>query len=354
MRKQNRILLTGGGSGGHISPNLAIATVLKQKQSDLELLYVGSRLALDAELVKPSGIAFKAIFTGKLRRYFSWQNFIDPLFVLLGFFQSFFLLIRFWPRVVFAKGGFVSLPVVAAAFLLRRPIILHESDSVMGLSNRLLARIATTVCTAFPGVTDKSSKEVMTGNPVRTSILHGDPTKGFELTGFRPEKPVMLVWGGSQGSQEINELLHGSLSELISVFQIVHVTGLGKQTEISHPAYRQFEYIADDLKHIYAITNLVVTRGGANSLYELALMQKPNIIIPLKTAAHNHQQINAEYFEQMGASLILRDESLSDLAKVLWHNKAQYDAMKDSLKSVSRPHAASDIAQLILTLNSKS
>lgn len=305
---------------------------------------------MDRRLVEAAGIPFKAIFTGKLRRYFSWQNFIDPLFVLIGFFQSFFLIIRFWPRVVFAKGGFVSLPVAVAAFILRRPIILHESDSVMGLSNRLVARLATTVCTAFPGVVQGSGKEVMTGNPVRTSILNGDVKRGYELTGFRPEKPVILVWGGSQGSQEINHLLETSLTNLTSVFQIVHVTGQGKQTAIEHPSYVQYKYIADDLKHIYAITDLVVGRAGANSLYELALMQKPNILIPLKTAAHNHQQLNAEYFERMGASLILRGESLGDLAKVLWHNKAQYGAMKAALKSVARPYAASDIAQLILSI----
>jgi len=373
-------------------PNLAIASALKVhcgsgcgsasrgSNCGVEILYVGSKSVLDKKLVEAAGLPFKSIFTGKLRRYFSLRNFIDPFFVIAGFFQSLWIVIRFWPNAVFAKGGFVSLPVAFAAFLMRRPIILHESDRVMGLSNRIVAFLATKVCVAFPDVyigkiqitshklqvnyksqtrlpdgqvtnhkQIENNKFVLTGNPVRSSIQAGDTEKGYQITGFRPERPIVLVWGGSQGAMEINQLVKESFYKLKSVFQLIHITGHGKQTDISDPSYIQFEYLDEDLKHIYAITDIVVGRSGANSLYELALMQKPNILIPLKTSAHNHQQLNAEYFEQMGASIILRDSSLYDTLMALWHSTEQREMMKGALGRVAKPEAAAQIAELLIS-----
>ena len=350
-------------------PNLAIATELRSESSNfkspnplsqegrdgvVEILYVGSRLPLDCQLVETADIPFKPIFAGKLRRYFSWRNFVDPIFVILGFFQSLWILIRFWPHAVFTKGGFVSIPVALAAFILRRPIVLHESDSVMGLSNRIVSKLARKVCVAFPDVIQEKDKLEFTGNPIRLSVLEGDMQKGYQLTGFNPHKPVLLVWGGSQGAQEINEIVEQNFSYIKSTFQIIHITGYGKQTSIQDESYIQFEYLGEELKHIYAITDLVVGRSGANSLYELALMQKPNILIPLKSSAHNHQQLNAEYFEKMGASLILRNQSLHDVLTALWHNPEKQERMKEALADVAKPDAAAKIAELILSVNPKS
>ena len=334
-------------------PNLAIAIALKSHcgaSCGVKLLYVGSRLPLDRKLVESANVPFKSIFAGKLRRYFSWRNFIDPIVVLMGFFQALWILIRFWPYVVFTKGGFVSLPVAFAAFVLRRPIILHESDSMMGLSNRIVARMAKKVCVAFPDVISQKEKIVFTGNPVRPSIQKGNAEKGYQITKFYPQRPVLLIWGGSQGAQEINEIVEKSFSHLKSAFQIVHVTGHGKQIDIQDPSYIQFEYLGDDLKHIYAITDVVVGRAGANSLYELALMRKPNILIPLKSAAHNHQQLNAEYFEHMGASLILRDQPLHEVLSALWHSPEKRERMKEALSKVAKPDAADKIAKIILNI----
>jgi UDP-N-acetylglucosamine--N-acetylmuramyl-(pentapeptide) pyrophosphoryl-undecaprenol N-acetylglucosamine transferase len=375
-------------------PNLAIATELQSNSwqdggqdcgqntgSDcgVEILYVGSKSDLDRKLVESAGFQFKSIYTGKLRRYFSLQNFIDPFFIIAGLFQSLWIVICFWPDVVFAKGGFVSLPVALAAFILRRPIVLHESDRIMGLSNRIVAKLATKICVVFPdcgsdsgpnsgsycgshgcsnsgshGCSNSGSnfcqgKVVFTGSPVRGFIKDGDREAGYKITGFRPEKPVVLIWGGSQGSQEINAMAEAAFHDLKSIFQMAHITGYGKKTSISDPAYRQFEYLGDDLKHIYSITDIVVGRAGANSLFELALMQKPNILIPLQSSAHNHQQLNAEYFEQMGASIILRDKSLSEILKALWHSPEERERMKEALAKLSVPNAAERIAELLLT-----
>jgi UDP-N-acetylglucosamine--N-acetylmuramyl-(pentapeptide) pyrophosphoryl-undecaprenol N-acetylglucosamine transferase len=316
----------------------------------VSLLYIGSRRDLDAKLVYEAGIKFKPIFSGKLRRYFSWRHFVDPFLVVIGFFQSLWILIRFWPHAVFTKGGFVSLPVAFAAWILRRPIVLHESDSVMGLSNRIVSRLAKKVCVGFPGAIPNKKKMVFTGNPVRKSILDGDREIGMELTNFEYERPVLLIWGGSQGAQEVNELVEKSFDDLKSTFQVVHITGHGKKTDIEDESYCQFEYLGDELKHIYAITELVVGRAGANSLYELAFMRKPAILIPLRSAARDHQMHNAEYFENAGASIILRDQPLHMLLKAIWRNQQQMEFMKNSLAHISKPNAAEEIAKLILNL----
>ena len=356
-------------------PNLAIARAICRSdcKSDsksncradsgsgcgVDILYIGSKLELDRKLVEAAGLQFKAIFTGKFRRYFSFRNFIDPIFIIIGFFQSIWIIISFWPDVVFAKGGFVSLPVAIAAFIFRRPIILHESDRIMGLSNKIVAILATKVCVAFPDVhinnsqitNDKritNNKFVLTGNPVRMSIKDGDAGKGYQITGFHPQRPIVLIWGGSQGSQEINQVLENSFNILKNTFQFVHVTGYGKRSSITDPSYIQFEYLGDELKHIYAITDIVVGRSGANSLYELALVQKPNILIPLKSSAHNHQQLNAEYFEQMGASIILRDQPLHEILIALWHSPEQRELMKEALARIAKSDAAQRIAEIIL------
>jgi len=360
MRKEPRILLTGGGSGGHIQPNLAIASTLKALAPHAQLLYVGSRLPLDADLVRPTGILLKGILTGKLRRYFDWRNFTDPFLIVAGFFHALWIVARFWPSVVFAKGGFVSLPVALAAFILGRPIVLHESDQVMGLSNRIVAMLAKKICVGFPEVMSDSPKTIFTGNPVRLSIRNGDVQEGYRLTGFRPDKPVLLVWGGSQGSEEINRLISDDIHRLRVGFQTVHVTGVGKGTNGGpncwpnggpNSGYIQLEYLGAELPHIYAIATMVVSRAGANSLYEIALLQKPNVLIPLRSSAHNHQALNADYFERMGASVVLKHgQPLHEVLDALWHNPAQVESMKVALGKLAKPEAASTIAKIILEL----
>ncbi|MFH1012194.1 MAG: UDP-N-acetylglucosamine--N-acetylmuramyl-(pentapeptide) pyrophosphoryl-undecaprenol N-acetylglucosamine transferase [Candidatus Peregrinibacteria bacterium] len=347
MPKPIRVLFTGGGSAGHIVPNLAIVSALKKQNPFVQLLYVGSRQPMDRELVRHAGIPFRAIFCGKWRRYFSLLNLIDPFFVALGFLQSCYHIIRFWPQVVFMKGGYVGLPVALAAWIFRRPIVLHESDAVMGLANRIVATLAKKVCLGFPGALPFSDKVVLTGNPVRLDLLNGDKNKGYSLTGFSPVRPVLLVWGGSQGAQEINALIVANFEALKSHFQVIHVTGKSKVTSLHDPAYKAFEYVGDELAHLYAITQLAVGRAGANSLYELALVQKPNIILPLK----GHQQRNASYFEKEGAGIVLRDtKDFASTLAALAGDPVKQQSMKKALAKISRLDAANQIAQLILNL----
>lgn len=311
-------------------------------------MYIGSRKKLDAQLVRSSGIIFFGIYAGKLRRYFSWRNFIDPIFVIIGFLQSFILLITFWPDVIFSKGGYVSLPVTFAAFILRRPIILHESDSRMGIANRISSKFAKKVCVAFPDM-GSEDKFILTGNPIRSSILNGSPEAGYKLTGFIPNSPILLVWGGSLGAEKINNLIKKEFDKLIEHFQIIHITGKDKKININNPRYSSFEYLNEELKDVYSITDFVVGRAGANSIYELALIQKPNILIPLKNA---DQINNAKYFKKMGASLVLKDsDNLYDKLIALSNDINLQNSMKSALSNISRPNATKDIVKLILNPN---
>ncbi len=256
----------------------------------------------------------------------------------------------------------MSLPVALAAFVLRRPIVLHESDMVMGLSNRIVAKLAKKVCVGFPEVMSDNLKTVFTGNPVRLSIRNGNAEEGYRITGFRSDKPVLLVMGGSQGSEEINRMVETEFQRLKSVFQIVHVTGKGKLTNGGTNSgtdsgtiggYKQFKYLGAELAHIYAITTLIVCRAGANSLYEIALLQKPNVIIPLRSAAHNHQVLNADYFERMGGSIVLKEgQSLFEVLEALWKNPDQMESMRVTLGKLAKPEAAGMIARIVLELAS--
>ncbi len=346
MQKISRILLTGGGSGGHISPNLAVASAIQDKDPDIELLYIASKNKLDADLLKPSGIPFSQIYSGKLRRYFSWRNFIDPIFVLFGFIQSLSIILRFRPQVIFSKGGYVSLPVVIAAWVLRKKIILHESDSRMGIANRISAKLASKVCIAFPELEKLGKKYVLTGNPIRKKIANGDMEKGYQFTGFSSELPVILVWGGSQGAKQINELIHESFHHFTEFFQIIHITGAGKGIDKESENYINFDYLDEELRNVYAITDMVIGRAGANSLYEVAYHKKPNIIIPLKNA---DQLSNAKFFEEIGASITYRDGAdLFALVSNLWQNNALKAEMRSELEKLSKPHATEEIVKIIL------
>lgn len=254
---------------------------------------------------------------------------------------------------MFSKGGFVSLPVVLAAFILRRRIILHESDSRMGLANRVASKLASVVCVSFPNLVKNSKKYRLTGNPIRPEIAKGNRAEGYKLTGYTTDLPVLLVWGGSQGSAEINEMIEKDFDKFTEHFQIIHITGAGKAINKQSPNYVHFEYLDANLKHIYAITDLVVGRAGANSLYELATLIKPNIIVPLRNA---DQQGNASYFEEMGAGIVFKKAgstaigtgNLFDLALNLWQNEPLRNEMKKALARIAGKNTSDEIAKLIL------
>lgn len=312
--KHKKIVLTGGGTSGHVTPNIALIKRLKQ---DLwQCFYIGSNTGIEKKITTAKNIKFYGIASGKLRRYFSWQNFIDPFKILFGILQAFILLLRLKPNIVFSKGGFVAFPVVFAAWLLRIPVIAHESDLTPGLATKLSVPFARYICLTFAKAKEyfkSSAKLKVTGTPIRESLLTGDSSKGQDLCGFSVSKPNLMIIGGGSGAMAINKVIHQSLDELLKNFNIVHLCGLGKvDTSIIKNGYKQFDYVTDEMPHLFAMADLILSRSGANSVYEILALAKPHIFIPLPLSASRGDQIhNANYFKKLGISLVIDESQLT-------------------------------------------
>ena len=327
-----RIILTGGGTAGHVTPNIALLPRLKELQYDIH--YIGSYNGIEKELIEQFGIPYHGISSGKLRRYFSVQNFTDPFRVVKGFGEANKLIRILDPDVIFSKGGFVSVPVVMAGKKCKVPTIIHESDMTPGLANKISIPSATKVCCNFPETVEllPASKAVLTGSPIRQELLSGDKLKALDFTGFSSKKPVILVIGGSLGAVAVNDAVRAALPELLKSFQVIHLCGKNKLDESldNVSGYVQYEYIKDELKDLFALTNLVISRAGANAICELLALHKPNLLIPLSASASRGDQIlNARSFERQGFSLVLEEEELNKdslLAAVhhLYNNRVQY------------------------------
>ncbi len=309
-----KIVLTGGGTAGHVTPNLALVPSLREK--GYEIRYIGSYSGIEKDLVEQAGIPYDGISSGKLRRYFDLKKLSDPFRVLKGYRESRRLLKKWRPDIVFSKGGFVAVPVVIAAGRLKIPVIIHESDMTPGLANKLCLSSATVVCCNFPETMKylPEGKAVHTGCPIRAELLKGDPEAGRALAHFTKEKPVLLVIGGSTGAVAVNNAVREALPELLCDFQIVHLCGKGKMDEslIGTPGYVQYEYMGDPLKDLFAMADIVISRAGANAICELLALQKPALLIPLGRAASRGDQIlNADSYREKGYSKVLPEEELS-------------------------------------------
>ena len=307
-----KILLTGGGTAGHVTPNIALLPRLRKAGFTIE--YIGTRTGIEYQLIQRENIPFHSITAGKLRRYFDLKNLSDIFRIALGLLQAFGILIRVKPDVLFSKGGFVSCPVVWAAWLLKIPVVIHESDITPGLANRLSLPFARKICYSFPETAAHvdRTKAVHTGLPVRISLLTGSTAKGLELCGFSGEKPVVLIMGGSQGSVIINTAVRKALPLLAGEFDICHLCGRGNLGPEA-PAYKQFEYVSHELAHLFAATTIFVGRSGATTLFELLALKKPSLLIPLSTGASRGDQVlNARSFEKQGFCEILEQDTLTE------------------------------------------
>lgn len=310
-----KIVFVGGGTAGSVTPLLALSENIDEK---ISMLWIGTMEGPERKLIEPAGIPFKHIFCGKLRRYFDWRNFIDPFFILIGFFQALFLLRRFKPNVVIGAGSFVQVPVIWATWALRIPSVIHQLDMKVGLANRLCAGIASRITVSWPELIEKFSeagKVFYTGTPIRGDILEAkekDADSLFQF-GLNSEKPVTLIMGGGRGSAMMNELIWSCLDELLEFTQIIHATGLTKsqnhETAKSRKGYFQSELLINNISDAYRAADLVISRAGMGTLAELAALGKPSIIIPLETG--NTQQLkNAEYFAEKNAIYMLREKNL--------------------------------------------
>ncbi|MGL4361727.1 MAG: undecaprenyldiphospho-muramoylpentapeptide beta-N-acetylglucosaminyltransferase [Cellulosilyticaceae bacterium] len=335
------IVLTGGGTAGHVTPNIAIIPSLIEEGWDIR--YIGSKTGIEKELIEKENIKYYGIASGKLRRYISVENIKDPLKVIKGMFEAFSLLRKIKPNVVFSKGGYVTVPVVLAAKMLRIPVIIHESDITPGLANKIASKGAKTICVNFPETLQYvGDKGVLTGTPIRKELFQGIPKKGYEVTGFTKDKPVLLMMGGSLGSVKLNNVLRESLDVLTKKYQIVHICGKGNvdETLLNKKGYKQFEYVSEELTNLFAIADFMLSRAGANALAEIVALSIPALLIPLSQQASRGDQIlNAASMEKQGYSKVLVEENLTEKTltealDLVYNNRKIYkEAMDDTIET---------------------
>lgn len=334
-----RIILTGGGTAGHVTPNIALIPKLKEEGYDIH--YIGSYNGMEKKLIEDMRIPYHGISSGKLRRYFDVKNFSDPFRVIKGYGEASRLMKSLKPDVVFSKGGFVSVPVVMAAKNHRIPAIIHESDMTPGLANKLCIPSATKICCNFPEAMEHlpKGKAVLTGTPIRQELFNGNPLDAIQFTGLQANKPTILVIGGSTGSVKVNEAVRECLDELLKTYQVIHLCGKGKLdiTYEHRDGYVQYEYIKKELSSLLALADIVISRAGANAICELQALAKPNLLIPLgANASRGDQILNAESFKKQGFSYVLPEEELTketllNAVDQVYTHRADYQAaMKNS------------------------
>lgn len=334
-----RIVLTGGGTAGHVTPNIALIPEL-QKQG-YEVHYIGSYEGMERKLIEDENIPYYGISSGKLRRYIDLKNLSDPFKVVKGLGQAFHLLGKLKPDVVFSKGGFVSVPVVLAAKLRKIPCVIHESDMTPGLANKICIPCALRVCTNFPETLKHlpAQKAVLTGSPIRQELFEGDRQKGLDFCGFNDNKPVLLIMGGSLGAVAVNDAVRSILPELLKDFQVIHLCGKGKLDSSldGTTGYVQYEYIKGELRDLLAAADVLISRAGANAICEILALRKPNILIPLSAEASRGDQIlNAASFEKLGYSVVIQEKDVTDQGLLnavtnLYENRDSYiQAMEKS------------------------
>lgn len=347
-----KIVLTGGGTAGHVTPNIALLP--KLKKLGYEVHYIGSYDGIERKLIEELNIPYYGISSGKLRRYFDIKNFTDPFKVLKGYSEAAKLIKKIKPDVVFSKGGFVTVPVVIAAHRKKIPTIIHESDMTPGLANKLCISSATKVCCNFPETINylPEGKAVLTGSPIRKELLAGDKEKARKFCGFKDNKPVIMVIGGSLGSVAVNNAVRNILHDLLKKFNVVHLCGKGKIDEnlISTEGYVQFEYIKKELADLFALSDVVISRAGANAICELLALKKPNILIPLPAASSRGDQIlNANSFENQGFSEVLDEETLTEklLLETIEDTYANREKFIENMKKSTQQNGVDAVIALI-------
>lgn len=367
-----KIIFTGGGTGGHIFPIIAIAREIKRLSAgrNLALFYLGPKDPFAKKLLLKEGIKVRFILSGKLRRYLTlisfFQNIFDIFFKIpFGILQSLFYIFFFNPDLIFSKGGYGSVPVIIAAKLLLVPVFLHESDSVPGMANRFLANFSLEIFVSFANTPYfPKRKMILVGNPIRTDLIETNIHEAQAFFNLSGEKPVVLILGGSQGAQRINDRILEILPEFLKDFELIHQCGeknfqqVKKEAEVminlkTAKFYHLFPFLnEEELKKAYAVSDLIVSRAGSGSIFEIAAVGKPSMLIPLPESAQGHQIKNAYIFAQRGATIVLEEENFTarfflERIRYLFDNPQLMERMGLAAKNFSRPRAARIIAEYI-------
>lgn len=332
-----KVMFTGGGTAGHVTPNIALFESLKKR---CEIAYIGRKSGIEKELITKQNVPYFSISSGKLRRYIDVKNISDLFRIAKGVGDAVQIIRKEKPDVIFSKGGFVTVPVIIAGKILGIKSVIHESDYTPGLANKIAIPFASKVCVSFEETLKylPRGKGVLTGSPIRNELFLGEKDRGLKITSFNDKKPIILVMGGSLGAKKINEVLRESLPKLLESFQIIHLCGKGNlDSKIDFLGYKQFEYVGEELPHLFKISDLVVSRAGANSIFELLALRKPNLLIPLsKKASRGDQILNANSFKKEGFSKVIDEDEMTSLMliseiKDLYENRLAFiENMKKS------------------------
>ncbi len=348
-----KIIMTGGGTAGHVTPNLALCPKLKKE--GFEIKYIGSVNGIEKNIIEKNNIPYFGISSGKLRRYFDLKNFSDPFKVLKGVFQAMSILSKEKPDVVFSKGGFVAVPVVIAAHLKGIPIVAHESDMTPGLANKLSAPFCNKLCVTFRESLKyiKNNKGILTGSPIREEILKGNLSEGLKICNFTHNKKILFIMGGSTGSKIINDTIRNNINELLKEFNIIHVCGKNNMDDKYNnlKGYAQFEYVNEELPHLMAAADYIVSRAGANSIFEFLSLKKPTLLIPLsKQVSRGDQILNARSFEKEGYALVLEEEDITNkiFMEKLHELKEKEKQLIDNMENSNMKNGVDNIIEILL------
>ncbi|MBB4826040.1 UDP-N-acetylglucosamine--N-acetylmuramyl-(pentapeptide) pyrophosphoryl-undecaprenol N-acetylglucosamine transferase [Sporosarcina luteola] len=354
--KRPIVVLTGGGTAGHVSVNEALIPEFIER--GYEVHYIGSYDGIERELIgeRRSDVTYHAIQSGKLRRYFSMKNFTDPFKVGTGVLQAFSKLRKLKPDIVFSKGGFVSVPVVMAARMAKIPVVVHESDVTPGLANKLALPMSNHIFTVFEETLKyvPAGKSTCTGPVIRPELFHGDREEGLRLTGLTGEKPIVLIMGGSQGSVVLNEAVRKEIDQIVEKFDIIHLCGKGHfDKELARvKGYTQYEYVTDALPHLLAASDFAVSRAGSNAIFELMALQKPMLLVPLSAAKSRGDQIlNASLFQSLGVAHVISEEELENtqLSNLFFSLAAEKDRLMANMKKYAQTKSPELMVDMILS-----
>lgn len=350
-----KIVLTGGGTAGHVTPNIALLP--KLKELDYDIHYIGSYDGIEKKLIEEMGIPYYGISSGKLRRYFDIKNFTDPFKVIKGYSEAAKLMKQIKPDVVFSKGGFVTVPVVIAAHRKKIPTVIHESDMTPGLANKLCISSATQICCNFPETVSylPEGKANLTGSPIRKELIEGSKIRAEKFCGFTSHKPTVLIIGGSLGAAAVNDAVRKILPKLLTKYNVIHLCGKDKLDESlkETQGYAQFEYIKKELADLFALADIVISRAGANAICELLALKKPSILIPLPASASRGDQIlNANSFKKQGFSEVLEEEKITDellynTVETVYENRGKYIQAMENTKQQNGVKAVIEVIQKV-------
>lgn len=372
MSDKKHIVLAGGGTGGHIFPLIAVAEALEQKYENVEFLYIGTKSQMGGvaqDAMAELNIQTKNIVTGKMRRYFSPEYFLDFFRIPIGIMQSLIHLLKFMPDAVFSKGGYASVPIVIAAWIYHIPVLTHDSDAIPGWANRICGKLSRYVALSYDLSTRyfRGNKIVITGNPIRSEIINGDRARGYERWGFTESRPTVLIVGGSQGAKAINDATLRSLPELAKISQVLHITGQEHHEESLRLAGEfgfksgRHRYVAvpflnrTEMADAYAVADIIISRSGANSITEMAATKKVVIFVPLARSANNHQYMNAYEIAKIGGAMVLEETNLggnilTDKVAQLLHDKELRIQLQEKIYAFYHPDAADKIADGIMKM----